>query len=125
MPKWFSDQALERDSKKYYVVPESELHDNDWWQLLMEVAFFSREALCLHANRPLELKKVVVETFEEYITGLLQVFCADPSSRTKNNRWGIHLVDDHVVIVRKTMDGNQGHMGLEVAFTKEQEKEYM
>ncbi|KAL0791641.1 hypothetical protein Bca101_007887 [Brassica carinata] len=57
MPKWFSDEALERDSKKYYVVPESELHDNDWLQLLVEVAFFSK------ADR-----NVVVETFEDYTT---------------------------------------------------------
>ncbi|XP_018509425.1 UPF0725 protein At5g63820 isoform X1 [Brassica rapa] len=70
MPKWFSDEALESNSRKYYVViitsdhswsfnfyivtkkrlvsfihtqvPESEMHDNDWLQLLMEVAFFSK-----------------------------------------------------------------------------------
>ncbi|XP_048606453.1 uncharacterized protein LOC106384827 isoform X1 [Brassica napus] len=68
MPKWFSDEALERDSKKYYVVPESDLHDNDWLQLLMEVAFFSKADRCLDAYLPLELKNVVVETFEYYTT---------------------------------------------------------
>ncbi|KAH0893672.1 hypothetical protein HID58_056101 [Brassica napus] len=68
MPKWFSDEARERDSKKYYVVPESELHDNDWLQLLMEVAFFSKADRCLDAYLPLELKNVVVETFEDYTT---------------------------------------------------------
>ncbi|ESQ54242.1 hypothetical protein EUTSA_v10027490mg, partial [Eutrema salsugineum] len=43
MPEWLSDEAFARDPKKYYVVQESELHDNDWLQLLMEIAFFSRE----------------------------------------------------------------------------------
>ncbi|KAF2577690.1 hypothetical protein F2Q68_00006685 [Brassica cretica] len=62
MPKWFSDEALERD------MPESELHDNDWLQLLMEVAFFSKADRCLDADLPLELKNGFVETFEDYTT---------------------------------------------------------
>ncbi|XP_010483258.1 PREDICTED: UPF0725 protein At5g63820-like [Camelina sativa] len=40
LPKWFSDEALATDNKKYYVVPESELHDYDWLHLFMEIAFF-------------------------------------------------------------------------------------
>nr|VDC97868.1 unnamed protein product [Brassica oleracea] len=125
MPKWFSDEARERDSKKYYVVPESELHDNDWLQLLMEVAFFSKADRCLDAYLPLELKNVVVETFEDYTTEPSEklkadnaIFyisykcCSDPSTP---------LAGDHRAIVRKTMDGKPGHMCLEVALTKEQE----
>ncbi|KAG2290838.1 hypothetical protein Bca52824_037507 [Brassica carinata] len=118
MPKWFSDEARERDSKKYYVVPESELHDNDWLQLLMEVAFFSKADRCLDAYLPLELKNVVVETFEDYTTEPSEklkadnaIFyisykcCSDPSTP---------LAGDHRDVVRKTMDGKPGHMCLEI-----------
>ncbi|RID50815.1 hypothetical protein BRARA_H01517 [Brassica rapa] len=121
MPKWFSDEALE----KYYVVPESELHDNDWLQLLMEVAFFSKADRCLDAYLPLELNSVVVETLEDYTTAPSEklkadnaIFyisykcCSDPSTP---------LAGDHRAVVRKTMDGKPGHMCLEVALTKEQE----
>ncbi|KAL0754400.1 hypothetical protein Bca101_092068 [Brassica carinata] len=116
MPKWFSDEALERDSRKYYVVPESELHDNDWLQLLME---------CFDGDLPLKLNKVVVETFEDEPRDKLKannaIFylsykcCADPSS--------MRLAGDHIAVIRKTMDGKPGHMSLEVALTKEQENE--
>lgn len=41
--------------------------------------------------------------------------CADPSST--------RLAGDHIAIVRKTMAGKPGHMRLEIAFPKEQEKE--
>ncbi|CAF2247084.1 unnamed protein product [Brassica napus] len=125
MPKWFSDEALERDSKKYYVVTESELHDNDWLQLLMEVAFFSKADRCLDAYLPLELNSVVVETLEDYTTEPSEklkadnvIFyisykcCSDPSTP---------LAGDHRAVVRKTMDGKPGHICLEVALTKEQE----
>ncbi|KAH0915681.1 hypothetical protein HID58_030127, partial [Brassica napus] len=124
IPKWFSDEALERDSKKYYVVPESELHDNDWLQLLMEVAFFSKADRCLDAYLPLELNSVVVETLEDYTTEPSEklkadnaIFyisykcCSDPSTP---------LAGDHRAVVRKTMDGKPGHMCLEVALTKAQ-----
>ncbi|KAH0894119.1 hypothetical protein HID58_056548 [Brassica napus] len=125
IPKWFSDEARERDSKKYYVVPESELHDNDWLQLLMEVAFFSKADRRLDAYLPLELNSVVVETLEDYTTEPSEklkadnaIFyisykcCSDPSTP---------LAGDHRAVVRKTMDGKPGHMCLEVALTKEQE----
>ncbi|XP_056848805.1 UPF0725 protein At4g29550-like [Raphanus sativus] len=125
MPKWFSDEALERDSKKYYVMPESELHDNDWLQLLMEVAFFSNSDRCLDAYLPLELKSVVVETFEDEprdnlmansaIFYLSYKCCADPCSKP--------LAGDHLYIVRKTMDGKPGHLSLEVALKKNKKKE--
>ncbi|EOA14654.1 hypothetical protein CARUB_v10027915mg, partial [Capsella rubella] len=39
MPKWLSDEALTSDNKKYYHVKESELHENDWLHLFMEIAF--------------------------------------------------------------------------------------
>ncbi|XP_022545754.2 UPF0725 protein At2g20620-like [Brassica napus] len=112
MPKWFSDEAFALDSKKYYVVPESELHDNDLLQLLMEVAFYFKSDRCLDAYLPLEVKNVVVETFEDEprdklmannaIFYLSYKCCADPCSTS--------LAGDHLSIVRKTMDGKKpGH----------------
>ncbi|CAF1712105.1 UPF0725 protein At5g63820-like isoform X1 [Brassica napus] len=119
MPKWFSHDALALDSKKYYVVPESELHDNDWLQLLMEVAFFSKADRCLDAYLPLELNSVVVETFEDKPRDKLMAInaiyylsykcCVDPCSTP--------LAGNHLAIIRKTMDGKPGHMSLEVALT--------
>ncbi|WZZ09450.1 LOW QUALITY PROTEIN: hypothetical protein YC2023_095371 [Brassica napus] len=124
MPKWFSDEALE----KYYVVPESELHDNDWLQLLMEVAFFSKADRCLDAYLPLELKNVVVETFEDYTTepseklkadnAISTSCCSDPFLRLGGPHF---LTGDHCARVRKIMDGKPGHMSLAVALTREQE----
>ncbi|XP_013629210.1 PREDICTED: UPF0725 protein At5g63820-like isoform X2 [Brassica oleracea var. oleracea] len=118
MPKWFSHDALALDSQKYYV-PESELHDNDWLQLLMEVAFFSKADRCLDAYLPLELNSVVVETFEDKprdklmannaIYYLSYKCCVDPCSTP--------LAGNHLAIMRKTMDGKPGHMSLEVALT--------
>ncbi|KAJ0250867.1 hypothetical protein HA466_0132910 [Hirschfeldia incana] len=138
LPKWFSDEALERDSKKYYVVPESELHDNDWLQLLVEVAFFSKADRCLDAYLPLELNSVVVETLEDYTTEAREklkadnaIFyisykcCTDPSSVTLAGYPHLltTLTGDHLAVVRKTMDGKPEHMRLEVSLTKKQEKE--
>ncbi|XP_009109020.2 UPF0725 protein At5g63820 [Brassica rapa] len=138
LPKWFSDEALERDSKKYYVVPESELHDNDWLQLLMEVAFFSKSDRCLDAYLPLELNKVVVETLEDYTTEAREKLKADnaifyisykcstdPFSVTLSGypHLSTTLVGDHLAVVRKTMDGKPEHISLEVSLTRKQEKE--
>ncbi|KAG2291996.1 hypothetical protein Bca52824_038665 [Brassica carinata] len=138
LPKWFSDEALACDSKKYYVVPESELHDNDLLQLLMEVAFFSKADRCLDAYLPLELNSVVVETFEDYTTEAREklkannaIFylsykcCTDPSSVTLSGypHLSTTLAGDHHAVVRKTMDGKPEHMRLEVSLTKKQEKE--
>ncbi|KAF8081906.1 hypothetical protein N665_0858s0021 [Sinapis alba] len=139
LPKWFPpDEALACDSKKYYVVPESELHDNDWLQLLMEVAFFSKADRCLDAYLPLELNSVVVETFEDYTTEAREklkannaIFylsykcCTHPSSVALSGypHSSTTLAGDHHAVVRKTMDGKPEHMRLEVSLTKKQEKE--
>uniref|UniRef100_A0A0D3BMA3 Cystatin domain-containing protein n=1 Tax=Brassica oleracea var. oleracea TaxID=109376 RepID=A0A0D3BMA3_BRAOL len=66
MPKWFSDEALERDSKKCQN------------QICMTMTGFNfswkspsspkQIVYCLDAYLPLELKNVVVETFEYYTT---------------------------------------------------------
>ncbi|CAH8364308.1 unnamed protein product [Eruca vesicaria subsp. sativa] len=137
LPKWFSDEALARNSNKYYVVPESELHDNDWLQLLVEVAFFSKADRALDAYLPLELNSVVVETLEDYTTEpreklkannaifyLSYKCCTDPSSVALSGypHLSTTLAGDHLAVVRKTMDGKPEHMRLEVSLTKKQEK---
>ncbi|KAG7572229.1 P-type ATPase cytoplasmic domain N [Arabidopsis suecica] len=124
MPKWFSDEALVRDDKKFYVVQESELHENDWLQLLMEVAFYSKTESGVSACKPLEIKKVVVETLEEYTTEAREKLKADNAIfyisykciADPSTPWA----GEHDAIIRKTMDGKPGHMSLEVAVTKEQ-----
>ncbi|CAH8263565.1 unnamed protein product [Arabidopsis lyrata] len=124
MPKWFSDEALVRDDKKVYVVQESELHENDWLQLLMEVAFYSKTESGVSACKPLEIKKVVVQTLEEYTTEAREKLKADNAIfyisykciADPSTPWA----GEHDAIIRKTMDGKPGHMSLEVAVTKEQ-----
>ncbi|VVB10855.1 unnamed protein product [Arabis nemorensis] len=121
--KWLSDEAMAGDNKKYYVVQESELRENDWLQLFMEIGFFSKAKRRLGASPPLEIKKVVIETNEEYITEAREKlkaknaiyyisykYIGDPSSV-----WA----GDHKSILRKTMDGKPGHMCLEVADDEE------
>uniref|UniRef100_M4D215 Uncharacterized protein n=1 Tax=Brassica campestris TaxID=3711 RepID=M4D215_BRACM len=112
MPKWFSDEALERDSKKCQN------------QSCMTMTGFNFSLQCLDAYLPLELNSVVVETLEDYTTEPSEklkadnaIFyisykcCSDPSTP---------LAGDHRAVVRKTMDGKPGHMCLEVALTKAQ-----
>ncbi|EFH56953.1 hypothetical protein ARALYDRAFT_901214 [Arabidopsis lyrata subsp. lyrata] len=119
MPKWFSDEALVRDDKKVYVVQESELHENDWLQLLMEVAFYSKTESGVSACKPLEIKKVVVQTLEEYTTEAREKLKADNAIfyisykciADPSTPWA----GEHDAIIRKTMDGKPGHMSLEVA----------
>ncbi|CAH2077534.1 unnamed protein product [Thlaspi arvense] len=58
-------------------VQESELRENDWLQLLLEIAFFSKANRRLRASLPLEMKKVVVENREEYTTEAREKLKAD------------------------------------------------
>ncbi|VVB11120.1 unnamed protein product [Arabis nemorensis] len=124
MLKWLSDEALAGDNKKYYVVQESELRENDWLQLLMEIGFFSKAKCDVEATPPLEIKKVVIETKEEYITEAREKLKAKDAIfyiRYKYNGEPSSSVwaGDHKAIIRKTMDGKPGHMGLEVADDEE------
>ncbi|CAH2077522.1 unnamed protein product [Thlaspi arvense] len=64
-------------SNGFLTVQESELRENDWLQLLLEIAFFSKANRRLRASLPLEMKKVVVENREEYTTEAREKLKAD------------------------------------------------
>ncbi|KAG7539094.1 Protein MS5 [Arabidopsis suecica] len=116
MPKWFSDEALTSDNKKYYVVQETELHENEWLHLFIEIAFYSKAK----TNPELvEINKVVVETKEDYITEAREKLHAENAIFYISYKYtGVSssgLAGDHKAIIRKTMDGITEHMSLEVA----------
>ncbi|XP_020869868.1 UPF0725 protein At5g63820 isoform X1 [Arabidopsis lyrata subsp. lyrata] len=116
MPKWLSDEALTSDNKKYYVVQESELHENEWLHLFIEIAFYSKAK----TNPELvEINKVVVETKEDYISEAREKLHAENAIFYISYKYtGVSssgLAGDHKAIIRKTMDGITEHMSLEVA----------
>ncbi|KAL1221934.1 hypothetical protein V5N11_002929 [Cardamine amara subsp. amara] len=119
MPKWLSDDGLASHNKKYYVVQESELHENDWLHAFMELAFSSKANRGLVASPPLEINKVVVETKEDYIIEAREKLKAENAIFYICYKYkGVSsegFAGDHQSIVRKTMDGRPGHMSLEVA----------
>ncbi|XP_020869872.1 UPF0725 protein At5g63820 isoform X2 [Arabidopsis lyrata subsp. lyrata] len=118
MPKWLPDETLATDNKKYYVVQESELHENDWLQLFMKMAFLQANPE-LMASPPLEINKVVVETKEDYISEAREKLHAENAIFYISYKYtGVSssgLAGDHKAIIRKTMDGITEHMSLEVA----------
>ncbi|CAL9244757.1 unnamed protein product [Arabidopsis halleri] len=116
MPQWLSDEALATDNKKYYVVQESELHENEWLHLFIEIAFYSK----VKTNPELvEINEVVVETKEDYITEAREKLHAENAILYISYKYtGVSssgLAGDHKAIIRKTMDGITEHMSLEVA----------
>ncbi|KAL1210612.1 hypothetical protein V5N11_006928 [Cardamine amara subsp. amara] len=119
IPKWFSDEDLAADNNNYYVVQESELHENEWLHLLAEIAFYSKEGGSLRASPRLEIKKVVVETREEATREPRENLKADNAifyiSYKYNGDPSTGLAGDYKSIIRKTMDGKPGHMCLEVS----------
>ncbi|OAO95936.1 hypothetical protein AXX17_AT5G63390 [Arabidopsis thaliana] len=124
MPKWLSDDALAFDNKKYYVVQESDLHENDWLLVFMEMVFLQENPVRI---APLEINKVVVETKEDYMTEAREklhavnaIFyisykCTGFPADHKPITWRSDFVGDHKAVIRKTMDGIPGHMSLEIA----------
>ncbi|RID77878.1 hypothetical protein BRARA_A00750 [Brassica rapa] len=116
MPKWLSDEELASDNKKYYVVQESELQENDWLYLFTEIAFYSKTKNVLTASPPLEIEKVVVVTKEdteeghEKLKAQNAIFYVCYKYNGDYSEWA----RDHKAVIRKTMDGKPGHMYLEV-----------
>ncbi|XP_019095754.1 PREDICTED: UPF0725 protein At5g63820-like [Camelina sativa] len=125
MPKWLSDEAFSSDNKKYYVVQESELHDNDWLHLFIEIIFFKAIYPVLVASPPLEINKVVVETKEDYMTEAREKLHAENAIFYIGYKYrGVSssgIAVDHKTIIRKTMDGEPEHMSLEIAYEQEAE----
>ncbi|CAL9227363.1 unnamed protein product [Arabidopsis halleri] len=121
MPKWLSDEALAADNKKFYVVQEPDFLENDWLYLYSEIAFYAKTDCNLTTSPRLEVKKVVIETKEEYMTEAREKLKAENAifyiiyNYNGDDRAARGLVGDHRAIVRKTMDGKPGHMCLEVA----------
>ncbi|XP_033134500.1 UPF0725 protein At5g63820 isoform X2 [Brassica rapa] len=116
MPKWLSDEELASDNKKYYVVQESELQENDWLYLFTEIAFYSKTNNVLTAPPPLEIEKVVVVTKEDTEEGheKLKAQNAIYYVSYKYNGESLEWARDHKAVIRKTMDRKPGHMYLEV-----------
>ncbi|CAA7048853.1 unnamed protein product [Microthlaspi erraticum] len=114
MPNWLSDDDLACDNKKYYVVQESELQENDWLHLFTEIAFYAKTTL--EAYTPLEIKKVVIETKEEDTTEALKAGNAIyyVSYKCNDDDPSTGWPGDHKAIMRKTIDGKPEHMFLEV-----------
>ncbi|XP_019095903.1 PREDICTED: UPF0725 protein At4g29550-like [Camelina sativa] len=116
MPKWLSDEALASDNKKYYVVQEADLHENDWLHLFTEMAFFS---IARADSPPLEINKVVVETKEDYITEAREKLHAKNAIFYISYKYkgdpSIGFTGDHRAIIRKTTDGEPEHMSFEFA----------
>ncbi|CAF2147902.1 unnamed protein product [Brassica rapa subsp. narinosa] len=116
MPKWLSDEELASDNKKYYVVQELELQENDWLHLFTEIAFYSKTNNELTAPPPLEIEKVVVVTTEdteeghEKLKAQNAIFYVNYKYNGEYTKWA----RDHKAVIRKTMDGKPGHMYLEV-----------
>ncbi|KAL1210596.1 hypothetical protein V5N11_006913 [Cardamine amara subsp. amara] len=125
MPKWLFH--VDAHNKKYYVVQESELLENDWLHLFAEIALYSKSNRNLDAPPLLEMKNVVIETKEEYTTEAREKLQADNAifyisfkyNGDPSTGWG---AGDHNAIIRKTMDGGLGHMSLEVARRTEEER---
>ncbi|XP_010461047.1 PREDICTED: UPF0725 protein At5g63820-like [Camelina sativa] len=122
MPKWLSDdEAFSSDNKKYYVVQEAELLENEWLHLFIEIAFFKAIYPVLLASPPLEIKKVVVETKEDYMTEAREKLHAENAIFYISYKYkGVSscgIAVDHRAIIRKTMDGEPEHMCLEIAFS--------
>ncbi|KAG7540982.1 Protein MS5 [Arabidopsis thaliana x Arabidopsis arenosa] len=121
MPKWLSDEALAADNKKFYVVQEPDFLENDWLYLYSEIAFYAKTDCNLTTSPRLEVKKVVIETKEEYMTEAREKLKAENAifyisyKYNGDDRAARGLAGDHRAIVRKTMDGKPGHMCLEVA----------
>ncbi|CAN8327526.1 unnamed protein product [Cochlearia groenlandica] len=118
LPQWLSDGDLARDSNKYYVVQESDFHENDWLHLFAEIAFYTK-VTHQFVSPPLEIKRVVVDSKEEYITQGCEKLKADNAifyisyRYNGDNTWG--WSPDHKAVIRKTMDGVPEHMCLEIA----------
>ncbi|EFH45671.1 hypothetical protein ARALYDRAFT_353827 [Arabidopsis lyrata subsp. lyrata] len=121
MPKLFPDDVLASGSKRFYEVQEADLRENDWLQLFTEIAFFSKAELKLMAPPLLEIKKIVIETKEEYTIEAREKLKADSAifyisyKCTGDASSARGLAGDHEGIIRKTMDGKPEHMCIEVA----------
>ncbi|KAL0726751.1 hypothetical protein Bca4012_022844 [Brassica carinata] len=122
MPNWLTkdELAAATDKGQYYELQESDLLGNEWLLLYAEFAFhvWWRGHGGLPSFLPLKIKKVIVQTLESgedpphlKLKSYNAIFYI--SFRASNGDPSGITVDYHAMI-RKTMDGKPGHIGLEV-----------
>ncbi|KAL0833998.1 hypothetical protein Bca101_085887 [Brassica carinata] len=120
LPDWYSDDALLPSSDQFYQVQDSDMLENDWLNLYAEVAMYAlqeNDSMSLFESwLPLEIKKVVVQTFEEVKSKeKLKAANAIFYFSFKNLNAPTHgLCQDHRVIVRRSTDGLPGHICLDI-----------
>ncbi|KAJ0251618.1 UPF0725 protein [Hirschfeldia incana] len=123
MPNWLTkdELAAATDKGQYYELQESDLLENEWLQLYAEFAFHVRWRGHggLPPFLPLKIKKVIVQTLESgedpphlKLKSNNAIFYM--SFRASNgDPTGMQPVE-YGAMIRKTMDGKPGHIGLEV-----------
>uniref|UniRef100_M4D3U6 Clp R domain-containing protein n=1 Tax=Brassica campestris TaxID=3711 RepID=M4D3U6_BRACM len=118
MPKWLSDE----DQQGCYVVEQSELHDEkSWWlPLLTEFAFYTKWNGTLRARDIAECRSLITQAVVVKTLGKDE---KEPSDKVNAANAIFYITFECVedptkgryrAVVRKTMDGQPGHMRLEV-----------
>jgi len=122
LPKWYSDDALKPSSDthhQFYQVQDSDIRENDWLNMYAEIALYSLhegDTTLLHAWLPVEISKVVVQTYEE------DGMSSKEKLKARNAIFYIAFknlkapfrgpIQDHRAIVRRVSDGSPGHVCL-------------
>ncbi|CAA7027524.1 unnamed protein product [Microthlaspi erraticum] len=122
LPKWYSDDALKPFSDthhQFYQVQDSDIRENDWLNMYAEIALYSLhegDTTLLHAWLPVEISKVVVQTYdgdgksskEKLKAGNAIFYIAFKNLHAPRGC----LLQDHRAIVRRVSDGVPGHVSL-------------
>nr|VDC74294.1 unnamed protein product [Brassica rapa] len=118
LPEWYSDDVLLLSNDQFYQVQDSDVLENDWLNLYAEVAMYTlkeNDMSLFESWLPLEIKKVVVQTFEDAKSNeKLKAGNAIFYFSFKNLNAPPHgLCQDHRVIIRRNTDGLPGHVCLD------------
>ncbi|KAJ0228742.1 hypothetical protein HA466_0322380 [Hirschfeldia incana] len=115
LPSWSTIDNLPKEQA--YELQESDLQENKWIHLYAEIAFHFRwlgYGNGLMSYLPLEFKKVIIHTKEESPRMKLKANNAIFYMSFKGNGDPSGVDVEYQAIVRRTMDGIPGHIGLEV-----------
>ncbi|XP_010480497.1 PREDICTED: uncharacterized protein LOC104759245 [Camelina sativa] len=113
MPAFSSEPpASGDDAMRFYEVPKTDIDKIDWLLLYAEFSLYAGSHSFL--PKDIEMKKVLVETLETH---------ADTSQKLKSMNAIFHISFranscDYITVVRRTIDGVEGHMFLEVGCRK-------
>ncbi|CAH8322503.1 unnamed protein product [Eruca vesicaria subsp. sativa] len=119
LPEWYSDDALNLPSNdQFYQVQDSDIRENDWLKLYADLAMYAlkeKDMSGFESWLPLEINKVVVQTFEDVKSKeKLKAGNAIFYYSFKNMNAPPHaLCEDHRVIIRRTTTGLPGHACLD------------